>query len=675
MGRAVAERTILRKTTDGSWESWGDVADRVALGNSLLVPIHVEVTEPGHAERERVELRGHIASGRLLMSGRHLQHGDADQPSRPMEVFTNCSTSATSFAQFLLLMSGSGVGRSYDDDLMVTNWDNAPNVRCVLSVEHPDFDWSAHEDVRNAKHKYRGKDVMWFSVPDDREGWAKALELWELAAFEKAHRDKTLILDFSGVRPKGAPIRGMQGRPASGPVPLMNAFAKAMTVKGSGMDPWMQSMYVDHYFAECVLVGGARRSARMSTKTWRDKNVFDFISIKRPIEFDGLEMDEVIKLREDRATSGEPSYDSFLWSSNNSVTVDAEFWELINTDPAEIKDSKARALCRHAHRVFDAVSRASYGDGTGEPGLINVDRLTQKSDGMDKVDKGKFFGSDRYQVEDETEIMLRRIYKRASAKRHYMIVNPCGEVPLSVLGGYCVIADVVPFHADSLDEAEEAFRAATRALVRVNTMKSTYPQEVARTNRIGVGVTGIHEFAWKFFGVGFKDLISVSPNGGFNPSSLAEEAALDFWMCMSRFSNAVAEEAASYSKKLGLSTPHTALTVKPAGCGTLDVKIRTTDGVRSFLEIFKSQDVCISEMQSGQWFVPLNEIRVFDLNDDEKRITKLYCNGEAEVYEVTMEDGSSYKFTGNHRFLTMNGWKRVDELDGSEEIVSFSQEG
>ena len=31
-----------------------------------------------------------------------------------------------------------------------------------------------------------------------------------------------------------------------------------------------------------------------------------------------------------------------------------------------------------------------------------------------------------------------------------------GEIALNVLGGFCVIADVVPYHADTLEEAEEA---------------------------------------------------------------------------------------------------------------------------------------------------------------------------------------------------------------------------
>lgn len=99
MGQAVAERTVLRKKPDGSVETWGDVADRVSMGNAMLA-------KNGEFTTERDRLRHHIARGTVLMSGRHLQHGDATQPDRNMEVFTNCSTAATSFAQFYLLMNG-----------------------------------------------------------------------------------------------------------------------------------------------------------------------------------------------------------------------------------------------------------------------------------------------------------------------------------------------------------------------------------------------------------------------------------------------------------------------------------------------------------------------------------------------------------------------------------------
>ncbi|MCS6921101.1 MAG: ribonucleoside-diphosphate reductase, partial [Elioraea sp.] len=57
-------------------ESWADVAERVALGNSLLEP------RPEWREAERTTLRHHLRQASVLLSGRHLQHGDATQPSR-----------------------------------------------------------------------------------------------------------------------------------------------------------------------------------------------------------------------------------------------------------------------------------------------------------------------------------------------------------------------------------------------------------------------------------------------------------------------------------------------------------------------------------------------------------------------------------------------------------------
>lgn len=548
MGRAVAERTILRKKPNGAWESWNDVAARVSFGNSLLIKKHRH--DDRHFNAEFDALYTHLAKATILMSGRHLQHGDQTQPDRNLEVFTNCSTAPASFLSFLLLMNGSGVGRAYDNDMILVNWDNAPDVRCVLDTSHADFDWSAHEPVRDARHKYRGRDVTWHTVEDSREGWAKALEIWETMAFERVHKDTLLVLDFSKVRAKGAPIRGMQNRPASGPVPLMNAFMKAASIKGAGLEPWLQALFVDHYFAECVLVGGARRAARMSTKSCWDENVIDFVRVKRPIEYSGMDREAIIRYRQEH--SAPPA---FLWSSNNSVTVDAEFWRLKDAKLDGLPFLEARRA-KHARRVFNAIVEASYADGTGEPGLINVDQLVQNDEGWRDLRGGDYVGSEKYQVEDETKLYLARLAKTAVRKRYHMITNPCGEIALSVIGGYCVIADVVPFHADTLDEAEAAFRVATRALMRCNLMDSLYRGEVARTNRIGVGMTGVHEFAFKFFGYGFRELVAMDGD---------EPVAKDFWETLARFGNAVKDEAEKYARFLGVTVPHTNTTIKPAG--------------------------------------------------------------------------------------------------------------
>ena len=119
--------------------------------------------------------------------------------------------------------------------------------------------------MRDAKHLYgESNTVHWFHVPDSREGWAEAVELLETMTFQKIYRDEMLVLDFSGVRGKGEPIMGMQGRPSSGPVPLMDALEKIAQIKGAGMKPWRQALYIDHWLADRE---GDRRRVIASRRT------------------------------------------------------------------------------------------------------------------------------------------------------------------------------------------------------------------------------------------------------------------------------------------------------------------------------------------------------------------------------------------------------------------------
>lgn len=514
MGEAVFARTVGRKKEDGSLESWQEVASRVATGNTLLVD---------GAFVDKDEMMQYIAQGALLMSGRHLQHGDDLQPTRPSEVFTNCSSAAMSFALYLLLLSGSGVGRSYDDRLMLVDWArNMPKVEPVIDPGHPDVVAGRVRAMsRENAIAFYGPfiRVHYHTVEDSREGWAKAIELLEAMTFAGVYGNDVVIMDFSLVRPYGAPIKGMQGRPASGPGPMMDALRQSLQVRGSLMAPWKSTMYVDHFLAECVVVGGARRAARMSCKPWRDVGIFEFIAIKS---------------------------EAGLWTSNNSVLVDQEFWDYVN-------GGKEGPLAGHAKAVYESACYHSYQDGTGEPGFINVDKLCGNEEGMAEVlMSGDWFGTQAYRPSDAVRPMMQAIGIAVMSMEYKFIVNPCAEVPLAVYGGYCCIADTVPYFADSDDEYEQVCRMAVRALIRANTMTALYGREVARTNRIGVGFTGIFEYAYKRYGFGWKDLVN-------------EEVSLVFWQTLGRMKRAIDDEARKYSAQLGLNTPHTNTIVKPAG--------------------------------------------------------------------------------------------------------------
>jgi ribonucleoside-triphosphate reductase (formate) len=472
----------------------------------------------------------------------------------------NCSTAASTFLLFYLLLNGSGVGRAYDDAMMNVDWTKAPNIEIVIDGAYPDRskmkqEWNGsalvevpmvgtHFNEPDAVRALAESDqkVTWFEVPDSRGGWAKALEIAERMAFE-GRSEETLVLDFSKVRPHGSPIKGMQNRPSSGPGPLMNAIYQISQLKGLDIEPWEAAMRADHYAAECVLVGGARRAARMATKRWDDETIFDFIAFKRG---------------------------GGWWSSNNSVTIDDVFRELCGEVSKQLvsfgrsitdvdfvtKLFEAGAITEQAHhawRVLHALADASYFDGTGEPGLINQDRLHENTEGVEQYIDGLFAGSKDFQLDAETIPMMRKLFLSAMIRSQYsMITNPCGEIALLMLGGYCVIADVVPFHAQSDADAEEAFRVAVRALIRTNTMDSLYSREVKRTNRIGVGMTGLHEWIYSRFGFTWHDIVN-------------EQKSMEMWLMLSKFKRAIVEEAKSFSALLGVVCPHTDTTMKPAG--------------------------------------------------------------------------------------------------------------
>lgn len=397
MARSVFENKYSRRKEDGTLQSYEERVREMIYGNFLMDPRwQEEATETNQPKlwadyKRSVEL---AVAGIMPTSGRHLQHGDETQPDKIMELFTNCSTALFSFMSFRLLLRGSGVGRDYSAACCRVNWDNVPDIRLVLDETHPDFSkgngqgWL--EAKRDAMHKYdsNSENVRWFTVGDSREGWGKVVEILETAAFQEKHKNKLFIFDFSEVRPEGAPIMGLQGRPASGPLSFMKGIAKIYSLKNAGLKPWKQALFVDHYLAELVQWGGARRSARMSVKNWRDRDVIEFIDIKRG---------------------------GFLWSSNNSILADQEFWEAARSPRHS-----------HARRVFEAAVNAAYWDSTGEPGFINVDLCNNNKTGMELITGSDFIDTKTYtDLHAKTKEMASNVLEHVKQIKYPFLTNPC----------------------------------------------------------------------------------------------------------------------------------------------------------------------------------------------------------------------------------------------------------
>ena len=136
--------------------------------------------------------------------------------------------------------------------------------------------------------------------------------------------------DFSTLRPKGAPVRGV-GADASGPL--------------SFMDVW-------DAMCRTIMSAGARRGAMMATMRCDHPDIEDFIAAKR----------QAGRLRNFNLSV--LSTDPFM----AAVDADGE-WPLV-FDGKTYKTLRARAL-------FDAITRATF--DYAEPGVIFIDRINARN--------------------------------------------------------------------------------------------------------------------------------------------------------------------------------------------------------------------------------------------------------------------------------------------------------
>lgn len=102
--------------------------------------------------------------------------------------------------------------------------------------------------------------------------------------------------------------------------------------------------------------------------------------------------------------------------------------------------------------------------------------------------------------------------------------------------------------------------------------------------------------------------------------------------------------------------------LRESGCLTGDTLITLTDGQRVRIDSLVDQ--------SG--------FSVFSLNIETGKLEKstvsnAFCTGTKQVYRLTTRLGRTVRATANHKFLTIDGWKRLDELQPGEQIVGSEE--
>lgn len=236
----------------------------------------------------------------------------------------------------------------------------------------------------------------------------------------------------------------------------------------------------------------------------------------------------------------------------------------------------------------------------------------------------------------------------------FVVVHNCSEIILRPYQ-FCNLTEVIVRAEDTDQDLLRKVRYATilgtlqSTLTYFPYLRKIWQKNTEEERLLGVSLTGIYD----------STLLNNYKN-----EALGER--------LSKLKNEAVETNRIYAEKIGIPQSTAVTCVKPSGCTTLETQIMTEHGKMTMAEIFAEySDVNVFECNPGTWLELNKPLRVMDENYELQNVTKLYVNGMSEVYEIEDDNGNIYKFTGNHKLKTTNGWKRVDELSENDEVVQF----
>lgn len=250
LGEITTLRTYSRVKEDGTKEKWHEICRRVIEGMFTLQKRHARQNriewKNDKAQRTAKDAYDRMFNMKWLPPGRGIWSMGSplvmdDNNSAPLQNCAACSSeeSVVEAAVFLFDASMLGVGVGFDS--------LGANKFPVLEPE--------------GSYAY--------VIPDSREGWVESLRLL-LAAYidEGKKRNPLPVMDYSEVRPAGAPIKRFGGI-ASGPGPLKDLHEKVKNLLDSRVGSKITMRDINdimNMIGVAVIAGNVRRCLPEGTK-------------------------------------------------------------------------------------------------------------------------------------------------------------------------------------------------------------------------------------------------------------------------------------------------------------------------------------------------------------------------------------------------------------------------
>lgn len=234
-----------------------------------------------------------------------------------------------------------------------------------------------------------------------------------------------------------------------------------------------------------------------------------------------------------------------------------------------------------------------------------------------------------------------------------ILVHNCAEIALNS-NQFCNLTSVNQTGVNNEKEFFKRIRAATViGTIQASYTEFPYVSEKWRTQTEAEALLGV-----SFTGV--ADAI------GFVTPKLLEEGA-----------KLVLQTNEEIARKIGINLAARTTCLKPEGCFDPLTKIKTNKGILSLKDIFDLNGVNLSEkyFEESEWYEVNQDIKVYDVNNEEQRITKLFINGVKETLILQFEEeGKIIKVecTPNHKFFTKNrGWVEAKDLTEEDHILKY----